>query len=75
MSGHLRQMMLGWRLYADDFNDLLVASLPGDAGQRRPVWVTGGPDYNPGNLDFWKPSSLPIQRVQSRTGPAMVDSL
>src|SRR6185503_7871599 len=33
---NLRQMMLGWRLYADDFNDLLVASLPVDPAQRRP---------------------------------------
>src|SRR2546428_465643 len=50
---NLRQMMLGWRLYADDFNDLLVASLPVNVAQRRPVWVTGGLDYstNPSNWD------------------------
>ena len=50
---NLRQMMLGWRLYADDFNDLLVASLTVDPAQRRPIWVTGDLDYstNPSNWD------------------------
>src|ERR1051326_4122137 len=52
---NLRQMMLGWRLYAEDFNDLLVASLAVDPAQRRPVWVTGGLDYNAGNRSNWDP--------------------
>src|SRR6266436_3885292 len=43
---NLRQMMLGWRMYPDDFNDLLLSSLPVDASQRRVVWVTGGLDYS-----------------------------
>jgi prepilin-type N-terminal cleavage/methylation domain-containing protein/prepilin-type processing-associated H-X9-DG protein len=38
---NLRQMMLGWRMYADDFNDLLLASLPVDAAQKRVLWVEG----------------------------------
>jgi len=38
---NLRQMMLGWRMYADDFNDLLLASLPVDATQKRVLWVEG----------------------------------
>ena len=38
---NLRQMMLGWRMYSDDFNDLLLASLPVDPAQKRVVWVTG----------------------------------
>ncbi len=49
---NLRQMMLGWRLYSEDFNDILVASLP-VADPKRPIWVTGGLDYstNPSNWD------------------------
>ena len=51
---NLRQMMLGWRIYSEDFNDLLVASLPvPDA--KRPVWVTGGLNYDPGNRSNWDP--------------------
>src|SRR2546421_12145416 len=42
---NLRQMMLGWRLYSDDFNDILVASLP-VADPKRPVWGTGGLGYS-----------------------------
>ena len=53
---NLRQMMLGWRLYADDFNDLLVASLPlNNPTIKRPLWVTGDLDYNPGNRSNWDP--------------------
>src|SRR6266498_2965500 len=52
---NLRQMMLGWRLYSDDFNDLLVASLPVNANQKRPVWVTGGLGYSGGPSD-WDPN-------------------
>src|SRR6266516_1059389 len=50
---NLRQMMLGWRMYPDDFNDLLLASLNVDAAQRRVIWVTGGLDFtsNPSNWD------------------------
>src|ERR1041384_6738887 len=48
---NLRQMMLGWRMYPDDYNDLLLASLDVDPGQKRVIWVTGGLDYsaNPSN--------------------------
>jgi prepilin-type N-terminal cleavage/methylation domain-containing protein/prepilin-type processing-associated H-X9-DG protein len=44
---NLRQMMLGWRQYADDFNDLLLASLVNDTitAQKRVIWVTGSLDY------------------------------
>jgi len=50
---NLRQMMLGWRMYPDDYNDLLLASLNVDASQRRVIWVTGDLDYssNPSNWD------------------------
>ena len=50
---NLRQMMLGWRLYSDDFNDTLVASLP-VADPKRPVWVTGGLGYSGAPSD-WDP--------------------
>jgi len=48
---NLRQMMLGWRLYADDHADLLLASL--DVGRPRVLWVDGGLDYTTaqGNWD------------------------
>src|SRR2546428_7628206 len=32
---NLRQMMLGWRMYADDYNDLLLASLDVNDGLKR----------------------------------------
>jgi len=40
---NLRQMMIGWKIYPDDFNDLLLASLsnPTIAAQRRVQWVEG----------------------------------
>jgi prepilin-type N-terminal cleavage/methylation domain-containing protein/prepilin-type processing-associated H-X9-DG protein len=49
---NLRQMMLGWRVYADDYSDLLLASLD-VAGQKRVIWVTGDLDYSskPDNWD------------------------
>ena len=48
---NLRQMMLGWRLYADDNNDLLMASL--DVGPPRVLWCAGDLDYSSaqGNWD------------------------
>jgi prepilin-type N-terminal cleavage/methylation domain-containing protein/prepilin-type processing-associated H-X9-DG protein len=48
---NLRQMMLGWRLYADDNGDLLLASL--DVGPPRVLWCSGQLDYTSaqGNWD------------------------
>ncbi|HEY5913085.1 MAG TPA: type II secretion system protein [Verrucomicrobiae bacterium] len=48
---NLRQMMLGWRLYADDSGDLLLASL--NVGSPRVLWVDGTLDYTSaqGNWD------------------------
>ena len=48
---NLRQMMLGWRLYAEDYGDLLLASL--DVGAPRVLWVAGDLDYSSaqGNWD------------------------
>src|SRR5882672_7744054 len=42
---NLRQMMLGWRMYPDDYNDLLLASLAVDPSQKRTNWCTGSLDY------------------------------
>lgn len=49
---NLRQMMVGWRLYADDFNDLLLAGL--DVGPPRVRWCTGNLDYS-NNRANWDP--------------------
>jgi prepilin-type N-terminal cleavage/methylation domain-containing protein/prepilin-type processing-associated H-X9-DG protein len=49
---NLRQMMLGWRLYADDQGDLLLASL--DVGPPRVLWCAGILDYT-GAQGNWDP--------------------
>jgi prepilin-type N-terminal cleavage/methylation domain-containing protein/prepilin-type processing-associated H-X9-DG protein len=41
---NLRQMMLGWRLYADDNKDLLLASL--NVGPPRVLWCSGNLDFS-----------------------------
>ncbi len=48
---NLRQMMLGWRLYADDHRDLLLASL--NVGGSRVLWCSGNLTYTSaqGNWD------------------------
>jgi prepilin-type N-terminal cleavage/methylation domain-containing protein len=50
---NLRMMMLGWRMYSDDHNDLLLASLDVDPVQGRVRWVSGGLNYDPGNRSNW----------------------
>ncbi|MCX6922984.1 MAG: type II secretion system protein [Verrucomicrobia bacterium] len=50
---NLRQMMLGWRMYPDEYGDLLLASLDVDAAQKRVIWVTGGLNYDPNNASNW----------------------
>ncbi len=40
-----KQLMLGWKLYASDFNDVLVASLDVADGYKRPIWITGSLDF------------------------------
>jgi prepilin-type N-terminal cleavage/methylation domain-containing protein len=49
---NLRQMMLGWRLYADDYGDLLLAGL--DVGSPRVRWCTGMLDYSSAQSN-WDP--------------------
>jgi prepilin-type N-terminal cleavage/methylation domain-containing protein/prepilin-type processing-associated H-X9-DG protein len=48
---NLRQMTLGWRLYAEDHNDVLLASL--NVGGNRVLWCSGNLDYTSaqGNWD------------------------
>ena len=46
---NLRQMMLGWKMYPDDYNDLLLASLGVDAQQKRVRWVEGNLNFDAGN--------------------------
>ena len=55
---NLRQMMLGWKLYADDYNDLLLASLADNNmtnRQHRILWVQGNFDA-PGDPGNWDPT-------------------
>jgi len=49
---NLRQMMLGWRLYADENNDLLLASR--NVGAPRVLWCTGNLDFS-GAQANWDP--------------------
>jgi prepilin-type N-terminal cleavage/methylation domain-containing protein len=49
-----RQLCLAWRLYSDDFNGGLVASLSNDSSgfyNRRPVWMLGTMQQSPDNYD------------------------
>lgn len=51
---NLRQMMLGWKMYPDDYNDRLLASLDVPAEQKRVIWVTGNLNFDatrPENYD------------------------
>lgn len=46
-----KQLMMAWRVYADENNDLLPKSFPSVATD--PVWCKGTLDYNNGNSDNW----------------------
>ena len=52
---NLRQMMIGWKLYPDDYGDLLLASndLPAPNSNRRVNWVSGGLNFDPNNVSNW----------------------
>ncbi len=67
---NLRQMMLGWRLYAEDFNDVLVASLPVDPAQKRVLFVTGDLNYS-SSRNNWDPEldlkRSPLQRYMGNS--------
>lgn len=50
-----RQMMLGWRLYSEDYDDVLLASLAVTPNPyNRVVWVTGSLDYSSARSN-WDP--------------------
>jgi prepilin-type N-terminal cleavage/methylation domain-containing protein/prepilin-type processing-associated H-X9-DG protein len=50
-----RQLMIGWKLYSDDYNEWLLASLTGGAvNPRRVNWCEGGVDYS-GSQANWDP--------------------
>ena len=54
-----RQMMLAWKLYADDFNDLLVEPLKGAGAaydSQRALLVPGNLDYS-SSVDNWNPTN------------------
>src|SRR2546428_5687939 len=51
---NLRQMMLGWRLYSDDFSDLLLAGRDWAGIGKRAVWVSGWIDYSSATAN-WDP--------------------
>ena len=51
-----RQLMMGWRMYADDYQNVLLASLDVDPAQHRVNWVTGGLDFNGANQSNWDQS-------------------
>ena len=54
---NLRQMMLGWRLYTDDWDDVLLASLDMSPNPlRRARWVNGGLDYS-SSASNWNPTN------------------
>ncbi|MGA1238076.1 MAG: prepilin-type N-terminal cleavage/methylation domain-containing protein [Limisphaerales bacterium] len=51
---NLRQIMLGWKLYSDDFNGQLVASE--DMGSGRPNWFSGWMDFSSARVN-WDPEN------------------
>jgi prepilin-type N-terminal cleavage/methylation domain-containing protein len=50
-----RQLMIAWRIYAEDHNELLLSCLNGapPPGSLRVNWITGNLDFNPGNQSNW----------------------
>src|SRR4051794_5151727 len=53
-----KQLMLAWRMYGDEWNDVLVSSLdiPAPNVLKRVIWVTGGLNYNAGTPANYDPS-------------------
>ena len=48
-----KQLMLAWRMYAEDQNDRLVAAMNVSWQPGRPNWFTGGLNYNGNNASNW----------------------
>jgi len=51
---NLKQLTLGWRLYADDNNDLLLAA-QNNVGKGRTNWCDGGLDFLGSNAENYNP--------------------
>src|SRR5262245_36167013 len=63
-----KQMVLGWRLYSDDNDELLIKSLSGSGvpeDNKRTLLVPGNLDYS-ANKDNWEPTNTiaksPLQK-------------
>jgi prepilin-type N-terminal cleavage/methylation domain-containing protein/prepilin-type processing-associated H-X9-DG protein len=52
---NLKQMMLGWQLYAEEFNDVLLASLDVAGSPPRVRWVAGNLDFTNARSN-WDPA-------------------
>ncbi|MBU6401843.1 MAG: type II secretion system protein [Verrucomicrobia bacterium] len=51
---HHRQLMLAWRMYAEDNHDRLLYASGDDNPANNPyVWITGYLDYDPANRSNW----------------------
>jgi prepilin-type N-terminal cleavage/methylation domain-containing protein/prepilin-type processing-associated H-X9-DG protein len=50
---NLRQLTLGFKMYPDDYRDLLLASLDVAAAQNRVRWVNGNLDFDGANRSNW----------------------
>ena len=48
-----KQLMLAWRMYAEDQNDRLVAAMGVSWEPNRPNWFTGTLNYDSGNASNW----------------------
>ena len=59
-----KQLMLGWKLYSGDFNDVLVSSLNLSPNPlRRVIWVDGSLDFtSPGNTNIGYITNGPLYR-------------
>ena len=44
-----KQLTLAWRMYSEDFNDVLLAA---ESNMPRPVWFDGWIDFNPGPVNW-----------------------
>ena len=50
---NLRQLVLGWKMYPDDYGDLLLASRDFPADPQRVNWVTGSLNFDNQNDSNW----------------------
>jgi prepilin-type N-terminal cleavage/methylation domain-containing protein/prepilin-type processing-associated H-X9-DG protein len=65
---NLRQLMLSWRLYSEDNNDLLLTCVDGIA--RRPNWVSGWMDFSSAKVNWDINNDLVKSPMYEYTGKA-----